>query len=255
MPRRRPVLKSWNWFLIRASVLVTLCHIGIVWSCLPVSSTPTPIPAPKRVVVATVKLKPPATPQAASRQKSQSAPAPPKPQPPSKPSSPPKPVAKPASKPKPVEKVAKAPAPPDKSTQEKRQQKLLKEAQERIAKIGAREESSKQNSLLSAVSDQIPQLQIDRREQPVEGKEASYCSELAQRLRLMLRLPEYGEVRLLLSLGRDGRVVSVQVTETQSDRNRSYVVDKLTGGSFPPFGSLFPGSETESFPIILGNEL
>lgn len=128
----------------------------------------------------------------------------------------------------------------------------MQEAQERIAKIGKREESSERNSALSS---RVPTLEIEKGERPLEGKEGRYCDELAQRLRLMLRLPEYGEVRLVITLGRNGRVEEVKVIETQSDRNRSYVVDRLMGATFPPFGTLFPHRERESFPVTLSNEI
>jgi colicin import membrane protein len=258
MPRRPPVLKSWNWFSTRASgwqiaLLVTLLHVAAVWGSLRPSKTVLAPPKAARVAVATVKLQPPPAPEKTLPAKPKAAPKPSSPAP-----KPTPPAPKPVEKPKPVVKKNAPPATPavlSSPPKEKKEQKSYKEAQERIAKIGRREESSKQNSPSSSLNERVPQLEIDRRKGAAVGQEASYCDELAQRLRLLLRLPEYGEVRLVLTLGRDGKVVSVQVTETQSDKNRSYVVDTLLRSSFPPFGSLFPGCDSESFPITLGNEI
>lgn len=101
----------------------------------------------------------------------------------------------------------------------------------------------------------VPKLRVDRLDKRLSGGEQRYCDELAQRLRLLLRLPEFGEIKLLLTIDRSGAVCQVEVVRSLSRKNRDYVVEKLSATRLPGFGALFPDQDKETFPITLSSEM
>lgn len=144
-----------------------------------------------------------------------------------------------------------------------RQQKLIADAQESIAKIGAVRDkvtAGKASSpSLTAVSSVPISLHIDAMP-AVAGapelsfKEVAYRDELAGRLKLLLRLPEYGDVKVKLTLERSGKVVKVVVDSAESATNKKYIEKTLPDVSFPPFGSNFGSDAQYTFSITLSNE-
>lgn len=184
----------------------------------------------------------------------------------------------------PEKKVATAQAPPqqikpkiDKAAMERqkkleieqqaakaKQQKLLSQAQETIAKIDkSRDKVSRTNLsdpgfVHSPVA--ISNLQIDSfadygSKQQLSSQEASYRDELASRLKLLLKLPEYGEVKIKLTLERSGKVAKVVIISAASATNRKYVEKTLPTLTFPAFGANFDQSSQFTFSITLCNEI
>ncbi|MDB6081909.1 MAG: tolA [Chlamydiia bacterium] len=87
------------------------------------------------------------------------------------------------------------------------------------------------------------------------GQERSYEGELVSRLKLSLRLPDYGEVKIKLTLSRQGKVTKVTVISAKSARNKEYVQKMLPSISFPRFGSSFEGKEEHTFQLSLSNDV
>ena len=98
-----------------------------------------------------------------------------------------------------------------------------------------------------------PTIQSDGDE--FSGAERTYYDELIHRLKLALRLPEYGSVKLKLTLSSDGKVFKVQVTGSKSAKNKSYIEKTLPSLSFPRFGSNFSGQKEQTFRLNLCNDL
>jgi len=143
-----------------------------------------------------------------------------------------------------------------------KQQKLLSQAQETIAKIdNNRNKLSQSNFPDSKFTSPgaITSLQIDsysdQGKQKFSSREATYRDELAGRLKLLLKLPEYGEVKIKLILERSGKVSKVIVVSTASAANRKYVEKTMQTLRFPAFGANFDQSPEFTFSITLCNDL
>lgn len=145
-----------------------------------------------------------------------------------------------------------------------RQQKLLTEAQETIAKIDKTRDkvtlgkSSNSGAWVSSPG-AISSLQIDALpeggRQVLSDHEVSYRDELASRLKLMLKLPEYGEVKVKLTLERSGKVAKVVIVATESAANRKYIEKTLPTLTFSAFGNNFDSAGQFTFSITLSNDL
>lgn len=83
----------------------------------------------------------------------------------------------------------------------------------------------------------------------------NYISELVSRLKLNLRLPEYGEVRIQLTLTRDGAVKKVSIVSAKSHQNKQYVLKTVPHLSFPKFGDNFEKEPEHTFSLNLSNEI
>jgi outer membrane biosynthesis protein TonB len=147
----------------------------------------------------------------------------------------------------------------EQAKQEKeRQQKLVAAAQERIAKINAGSDKVVQkNTNLTSVN-AITNLQIDSLSVPkgVQGlgqREMSYRDELASRLKLLLRLPEYGDVKVDLTIDRMGKVVKIAIVSAESVVNRKYIEKTLPEVAFPAFGTNYETAAEYTFTVTLSN--
>ena len=146
--------------------------------------------------------------------------------------------------------------------EKERQQKLVIAAQERIAKItGSRNAAASKSTGkgLSSLPQAIASLEIDSLN-PLSGgsslspHEMTYREEIAARLKLLLRLPEYGDVKVNLTLDRTGKVFKIAIVNAESTANRKYIEKTLPEMSFPGFGTNF-ASSTITFAITLSNEI
>ena len=143
-----------------------------------------------------------------------------------------------------------------------RQEKLIAMAKERMSKINASRDlaaSKSPNPLPSTVLQTITSLEVDaipvsKRGAPLSPGEATYRDELAGRLKLQLRLPEYGDVKVNLTIDRTGKVVKVAIGGAESSANRRYIEKTLPALSFPAFGPNFESAEEYTFSITLSNE-
>lgn len=68
-------------------------------------------------------------------------------------------------------------------------------------------------------------------------EQVNYSSLLVQFLEDRLMLPEKGEVKLQLSLNKEGKVVSIDILKAESVKNREYLKNTLPQLSFPCFNT------------------
>ena len=81
----------------------------------------------------------------------------------------------------------------------------------------------------------------------------AYEELLADRLRLLLTLPDYGNVTIRLKLNRQGKVLDVTIVKSASEENRQYVQKALPTLSLPPFGRSFGSEADHTFQLVLSN--
>jgi len=243
----------------------------------PVAAVPEPIPEP-------VPAPPePPKPQPQLKEEPPPPPPPPPPKPKSKPQPPkPKPAPKKKAEPKKEQKKEpkkeKAPQPPPKpkpapaappkpkpdpvaEARKARQKELLSKAKESLSKaVTSRETAPTQvsDTAMGNIPKPIGSLQIEALPTgelvTLSTREISYRDELASRLKLGLRLPEYGEVKIKLTLERSGKVAQVQIVSSKSVKNKEYIEKTLPTLTFPGFGDNFKGSTQYTFAITLNNE-
>lgn len=153
---------------------------------------------------------------------------------------------------------------PDPALEEKKakQKQLLAKAQENMAKINVNRDKLAQAKKQTAQGVLAPTalgaLHIDSIQ--TEGtsaltvREMGYRDELASRLKLLLKLPEHGEVKLKLTLERSGSVEKVIILSAENVSNRKYIEKTLPTLTFPSFGDNFGDHKNYTFLISLGNE-
>lgn len=83
---------------------------------------------------------------------------------------------------------------------------------------------------------------------------ATYQEELVIYLKHLLELPEMGEVKLRLTLTKNGKVASLNILSCSSTKNRSYAETKIPTLSFPPFGERLKGESQHTFSVTLKGE-
>lgn len=147
-----------------------------------------------------------------------------------------------------------------------KEQALISKARENLAKIGeSRDKISSSSPSLRLDETNLPKelgaLQVDALPVSEQGggvdwgaKEVSYSSEVASRLKKALRLPDYGAVKIKLTLDRTGKVVKVETVQSESHKNKAYVESKVPGLLFPPFGQRFKDAEQNTFVITFQND-
>lgn len=84
--------------------------------------------------------------------------------------------------------------------------------------------------------------------------EACYIGDLIRRLQLNVRLPEPGEIRVKLSLKKNGTVSSIQVLTGKTSIKQA-IEKKLRAVHFSPFGTSFSGEPEHTFNLRLSNDL
>jgi colicin import membrane protein len=248
--------------------------------------TPQPLPEPKPKPLATKKPekkegkpapakpkpKPVAqkTPEKKKPPKQEIAKAPPKKETPPPKKTPPKPSAeeiarKEAEKAERAKKAAEEVAAREaeaKARAEKiaKQNALLDKAKQSIAKVKTGYEGKEVAAVDLSGLKTIEALHIDAL--PTTGsvsdfsqREVGYIDELVSRLKLSLRLPEYGDVKIKLTLERSGKVAKLEIVKQSSEANKKYVEKKVPALTFPPFGNNFGAEGTYTFLITLSNEL
>lgn len=151
-------------------------------------------------------------------------------------------AAKKKEAPKRVEKAAQTKKGPDRK-------ELIKKVQESVAKMESMEATSATSGALGLKP--IESLSF----QGGGGIEEGYISDLTASLKLLLHLPEYGQVRLYLTVLRSGDVDSFEIVESASRINRTYLERALRELALPAFGSRFPQEEKHTFALTLSNEL
>lgn len=235
-------------------------------------------PALKSVVVKTVKLNPaPALATASATKKSPSSavatPAPAKaavkPVPKESPKETPK-AAKQQVK-EPVKPAAKAPskpatpsAPSEKNTVTSPEKMslstnkaLIAEAQKALADISSTPIKSVSKTQSEVTAPLLTLFSLDSKENTqgeLSAIELGYCEELIMHMRLSLRLPTHGDVKLRLTLKKNGSVVKMEILSSASLENKNYIEKMLSQMQFPSFGQNFPGEDQHAFLVTLTNE-
>ena len=131
-----------------------------------------------------------------------------------------------------------------------RSDSLLKELEESIAKIDKK--SVAKTTPPSKAIAPIP-LQIDLHSSDFE-EDADYTALLIRELHESLRLPDFGEVKIQLSLRQDGSVVKVVVLKAQSEKNKQYLESNLMRLKFPRFEGTYSNKKECTFILTFCNE-
>ncbi|MES2198928.1 MAG: hypothetical protein V4489_02005 [Chlamydiota bacterium] len=134
------------------------------------------------------------------------------------------------AKPSPVKKTPpvsqnRKPSPPPPPPLSQNLQKSLKEIEETIAKIATNNDkmSSKRTKEILPKLDLLTEIEED------------YSSSLIEHLQEHLRLPDSGEVKIELTLRRDGSIETVKVLSARSEQNKKRLEEHLPRLQFPPF--------------------
>ena len=85
--------------------------------------------------------------------------------------------------------------------------------------------------------------------------EACYIADLIRRLQLNIRLPEPGEVRLKLTLKRNGSMTNISFVRCQKESTKKAIKEKLSSILFAPFGSSFSSEPEHIFMLRLTHDL
>ena len=150
-----------------------------------------------------------------------------------------------APKPEPKKEVAKIDA---------KKETLLKEARDSLAKMGKVEATS--GPVDRSNRSTLSSLKAEEMTFSVKGSDNDlYISELIQRLKLSLRLPESGEVVVDLTLKRSGKVAGIKIRDANSSNNKYYVESQLSTLSFPEFGESYPNKDEKLFTLSLQNAI
>jgi len=202
---------------------------------------------------------------------------------PSKPSPKPKTPPKPPPQPKPAPAPAKKSAPPaKKSLPEKKRPPIVdkspskekkkpppkkepspaeepeanipKDLWQELEKSLARAEGPPQKTRGHQKSVPAP-LSSSQEETSLESGAEEYSSLLVSCLHDALHLPEYGEVKMELTLRRDGTVAKLVVIKTESERNRKYLEQELPHLKLPYLDDrIFPNKQ-HTFILTFCNEI
>lgn len=226
------------------------------------SSTKRLKPSQKPLVVKTI------TPSSAAPREKKAVSAPAKSAPKAAAAVAPKPVAKPAAPKKPAEqpaaqdkkappiadkKLAKEKNPPTKKPAEEKRgkmsHKLLEELEESLAKLDAKPEKKSQ----AQSNRNLPKPIGSLRSASEDASEISdYQSSLAAYLQQSLNLPEYGEVKIQITLNQNGSVAKLVVLKTESEKNRKHLETSLPHLRFP---RLEGKKKQETFVVTFCNEI
>ena len=128
-------------------------------------------------------------------------------------------------------------------------QKILKELGETLEKMTSKQKAIEHESSLT-LPPSIDTLQIDH----VEEEHNDYFLMIAYILREKLKLPEYGMVKLELTLRNTGRVLKVSVLNAESNKNQWYLERQLPYMEFPPFTEDLKKERQHTFALTFCNE-
>ena len=123
-------------------------------------------------------------------------------------------------------------------------QHLLKELENNLAKIDEKKKlppSPRQPSL-------IPTLTIDSIDD-IASDQAEYEETIIRYLQHLLQLPEYGEVKMELTVKSDGSISRIKVLKTESMKNKNYLEKNLPLLKLPVLGS------EKTFTLTFCNEI
>ena len=136
---------------------------------------------------------------------------------------------------------------------------LYQELEESIAKIDAKRDKLYSKKLKADQKPVIAPLQIDAfavgGDIAGPGGAATYSESLVQYLQQSLNLPEYGEVKVQLTLRQDGTVVKIAVLKSESNNNRKHLEANLPKLKFPRFEGELAKNKEQTFTLTFCNEI
>lgn len=244
-------------------IFVVFLHVAILF-CF--SITPYKKPQIKRPLIVTTtiqiqeqKKQKPKPPPSAPK-----APQPPKISPPApSPAQPPKPVPVPARpKPTPVKPLTPAPAKPGAKPSPKKPTTTTK------ATKAIPEKRKSVTEPEPMISEQLMR-EIEESIAKIEGKNATvyidntlkldyaegYEEVLIAHLRSHLQLPEFGEVKIKLTLSKNGSVIKLSVLNAESERNKKHLETHLYTIQFPPLDVLGIKKPEQTFVLTFCNDI
>ena len=134
---------------------------------------------------------------------------------------------------------------------------LLQELEESIAKIDVKQDKIQRKNK-EQVSSSLKPLAVDT---PIssdsfdtKNSEIAYTEMLIAYLREQLYLPEFGEVKVRLTLFSNGKVAKLVVLKTESEKNRQYIENNLPLVEFPSLKEVFNNQESKTFVFAFCNE-
>jgi len=86
-------------------------------------------------------------------------------------------------------------------------------------------------------------------------EEGNYEESLVQMLHQMLNLPEYGEVKIQITLKQDGTVAHLKVISAESEKNKTYLEKHLPHLRFSHFTGPLSEKKEHTFTLTFCNEL
>lgn len=131
----------------------------------------------------------------------------------------------------------------------KKKKDLLKELQDSLKKLES--PASKESSSVLSLPKTIQNLEIDHLE---KEPPTDYFVILAQTLKNELELPEYGDVKLELTVLNSGRVTRLKVLNASSEKNQRYLELKLPNVILPPFSEDLKNDREHTFTLTFCNE-
>lgn len=137
-------------------------------------------------------------------------------------------------------------------------QALFKKAQESINQIQAQPKQTAVQATSQPKSVAIGMLQS---EITIKGSdwgnlsEINYHDLLINRLKDHLKMPDFGNVEIKLTISRSGQFVSMIITKEENRSNRIYIEKMMPNLAFPPFGNFFSGESQHTFHLTLSNDL
>lgn len=180
----------------------------------------------------------------------------------------PAPTPKPATKPKPTPSSTK-PVPPkqppvkqepkNSSSNIQVPKELLEELEERIAKI-----ETKRDKIRSTADIAIPKsIDSSFSKETIEHSQESdaidelnnYSEFLVAYLQQQLHLPDFGEVKVEISVRQDGAIEKYVVLKTESEKNRKYLEERLPVLRFPEFKGKGLSKSRQTFVLTFCNEI
>jgi len=137
---------------------------------------------------------------------------------------------------------------------------LLRELEESIAKIEDKSDKNRKvkNPDAKGKLSTPMVLQIDALNglvQESSDKAEDYASLLAQCLHASLHLPDFGEVKIELTLKQDGKVAKLKVLKAESEQNKKYLESHLPQLQLPHLNGSFAKQEEHTFVLNFCNEL
>lgn len=224
----------------------------LIWLLWLAPATPLPV-KPKPFAVQTVQLnthkqtlvKEPSRPQP----KSVTSPAPPMAKPIPQKAKPVKPTPKP---------IAKTPAKTTPKPIAKTPPKEIAQIEPPKKKGPSKESLDALKQKLAAIPNSTTPLNTSQNKANADApatSEISFAYEdgLISRLKFMLKLPETGDVKVSLTLNRQGKVVKSEILSSENPVNRKSVETHLPAIQFPPFGQAYIGESTHTFTLTLTN--